>query len=104
LFSAKKKPNSGYFTTIIISPSSVYSLDSSATFFSTVMPLFNITHGLLLGSILLSIFIISLTCGSKHTFSEFADDAKWGENGQHTRGHCPEKLWKPHPWRFSRLN
>lgn len=99
-----KKTNRGYFTTIILSPSSVYSLDSSVTFLSTVMPLFNITHGLILRSILLSTFIISLACGSKHTFSAFADDANWGGNGQYTRGHCPERLWNPHSWRFSRLN
>lgn len=72
----EQKNHSGYFTTIIISPSSVYSLDSSATFLSTVMPLFNISHGLILRSILLNIFIISLVCGSKHTFSKFANDAK----------------------------
>lgn len=78
-FLLKKTPNTGgYFTTFIISPGSVCSLDSSATLLWTVMPLFNTTHGLILGSILLNIFIISLACGSKHTFSEFADDAKCG--------------------------
>lgn len=107
LFSAntqKKKPTtqtSGYFITIIISPSSVYSLNNPATFlFTTVMPFFNIRWV----ETEINAAQYLLACGSKYTFTECGEGAKWGRNGQYTRRHCPEKLWNPYPLRISRFN